>query len=130
MRTRSSRGAWITAQGSGTATYAIDRHARVGNLSYLLSLGYEHHDARLPRLGRSPAATLTSGNQFRDMVSGSPRLRCLALSRRVPFTNWFTEPVFGLRVPVLRTGRAIRCEDNQPCRHKGGWQQCQTSIAP
>jgi hypothetical protein len=27
----------------------------------LRPLGYEHYDARLPRLGRSPAATLTSG---------------------------------------------------------------------
>jgi hypothetical protein len=63
------------------------------SIMHLLSLGYEHYDARLPRLGRSPAATLASGNQFRGIMSGLPRLRCIAPSRRVRFTNWFTRVV-------------------------------------
>jgi hypothetical protein len=74
---------------------ALARHISIMRLR---PLGYEHYDVRLPRLGCSPAATLASANKFRGIVSGSPRLRCLAPSRCVWFTNWFTEPVLDLRV--------------------------------
>lgn len=77
----------------------------VGRDLNLRPLGYEHCDARLWHLGRSRVIALASGNPVRYLVPEPPRLRYLALSRRVRFTNRFTETVLDVR---LRTWIARR----------------------
>ena len=61
------------------------------------SLGYEPYDARLSRLALSPVAVLTSADRT-DHIS-LHRLR-LVLSRRVQFTNRFTEHAIDLQFPA------------------------------
>lgn len=68
------------------------------SIMHLLSLGYEHCDTRLWHLGRSLVTSLASGNPVRYLVPEPPSLRCLALSRRVRFTNRFTETVLDVRL--------------------------------
>ena len=62
----------------------------------LLSLGYEHHDTRLSRLGESPVAALASADVRCEVVSGLLRLVRLGLSRRVLRTNPCTNQPFDL----------------------------------
>ena len=68
------------------------------------SLGYEPYDVRLRRLGRSLVTALTSADLRREVDSVLPCLPRLKLSRCVRFTNRFTEPVPGLRIPVVSAG--------------------------
>ena len=78
----------------------------------LLSLGYEPYDVRLCRLGQSPVTALTLAGLLREVAPGLLRLPCLSLSRRVRFTNSFTEPVLDLRVSApsdRRDARAPAC---------------------
>jgi hypothetical protein len=65
-------------------------------------LGYEPYDARLCRLGQSLIIALTSADLRREVDSVLQVSRCLKLSRRVRFTNRFTEPVLDLRIPVAQ----------------------------
>ena len=90
--------AWREAAIMPWAAMAVSRASRcaVSLLSFLLSpafqswLGYEHHDVRLRRLGRSlaDAATSADGNEHRAL--GLLRLPCLTPFRGVRFTNRFT----------------------------------------
>ena len=104
------RGARTQADSAEIVVRPVTPHVSSPRRAIQSSLGYEHYDVRLPCLGRSPATVLTSGNPFRGILSGSPRLRCLAQSRRVRFTYWFTEPVLGLRIPVLRRDVTSSCQ--------------------
>jgi hypothetical protein len=54
-------------------------------------LGYEPYDARLYRLKRSLVGALTSINLRHEVALGPARLPRLRLSRRVRFTNPFTD---------------------------------------
>ena len=63
----------------------------------LRPLGYEHYDARLQRLGRSPFTVLASADLRLEIVSGLLRLPRLSPSRRVSCTNACTKPIPGLR---------------------------------
>jgi hypothetical protein len=74
------------------------------SIMHLLSLGYEHYDVCLRRLGRSLVIALTSVNPVRYLVLELPSLCRLALSRRVRFTNWFTETVLDVRLRIILTG--------------------------
>ena len=52
---------------------------------------YEASDMCLRRLARSPACGLTSATVRLVVACGGARLHHLSLSRRVPFTDWFTD---------------------------------------
>ena len=80
----------------------------------LRPLGYEHCDARLWYLGRSLVTALASGNPARYLVPEPLSLRCLALSRRVWFTNRFTETVLDVRLRILSTGVSARGLSHRP----------------
>jgi hypothetical protein len=67
-------------------------------------LGYEPYDARLRRLKQSLVIALTSADLRREVDPVLPRLPRLKLSRCVRFTNRFTKPVPGLRIPVVPAG--------------------------
>jgi hypothetical protein len=67
-------------------------------------LGYEPYDDRLRCLGESLIIALTSADLRREVDSVLPCLPRLKLSRCVRFTNRFTEPVPGLRIPVVPAG--------------------------
>ncbi len=66
----------------------------------LRPLGYEPYDERLWRLGLSLTGAVTSTDRTGPISLRRLRLPCLALSRRVRFTNRFTEQAIDLRVPV------------------------------
>ena len=66
-------------------------------------LGYEPYDVRLRRLGESLVTALAWADVRREVVSGLLRLPYLESSRCVRFTNRFTEPHHGLRIPVVRS---------------------------
>ena len=70
------------------------------------SLGYEPTDVRLRCPGQSPVTGLTSADRRLEVVRGSLYLSRLSLSRRVRFTNRFTEPVLYLRLSGLRRTRS------------------------
>ena len=78
------------------------------------SLGYELCDARLWHLGRSLVTSVASGNPVRYLVPEPPSLRCLALSRRVRFTNRFTETVLDARLRTHSTGVSGRDLSRRP----------------
>jgi hypothetical protein len=78
------------------------------------SLGYEHCDARLWHLGRSLVTSLAWGNPVRYLVPEPPSLRCLALSRRVRFTNRFTETVLDVCLRTHSTGVSARDLSHRP----------------
>ncbi len=69
------------------------------------SLGYEPTDVRLLCLGQSLVTALTSADLRREVVPGLLHLSRLSLSRRVRFTNRFTEPVLDLRLSALPRAR-------------------------
>ena len=77
-------------------------------MAFPSSLGYEPYDARLWDLGRSLVTALASGNSIRYLVPVPPSLRCLALSRRIRFTDWFTGTVLDVRLRTLSTGVSAR----------------------
>jgi hypothetical protein len=56
-----------------------------------MSLGYEPYDARRYRLKQSLVSALTSINLRHEVAMGPVRLPRLRLSRRVRFTNPFTD---------------------------------------
>ena len=58
--------------------------------AFLSSLGYEHHDGRLCRLGLSLAGVVTSADRTDPVSLLRLRLPRLMLFRRVRFTNPFT----------------------------------------
>jgi len=62
-------------------------------------LGYEPYDARLPRLRLSLAGAATSADRTDHISLRRLRLPRLKLSRRIRFTNRFTEQVFDLQIP-------------------------------
>ena len=62
-------------------------------------LGYEPYDVRPCRLASSLVALLTSADGQRAFMPGSLRLPRLKLSRRVRFTNRFTEQAIDLQFP-------------------------------
>src|SRR5579863_6818317 len=62
-------------------------------------LGYEPYDVRLRRLGSSLVTALTSIDPRREVFPDLLRLPRLGLSRRVRFTNRFTELTTDLRFP-------------------------------
>jgi hypothetical protein len=70
----------------------------------LLSLGYEPDDARLWRLKQSPSGAVTSADGTDHVAVGWFRLPRSIRSRRVQFTNRFTEQPLDLR--FLRSLRA------------------------
>jgi hypothetical protein len=77
-------------------------------------LGYEPYDARLRRLGPSLTGMLTSTDRTDPIAHRRLRLPRLTLSRRVRFTNRFTESVCDQRLTALRgvsagrlAGRAV-----------------------
>lgn len=80
-REHASRNAPLT--GSSGRTGAL-RH-------YRSSLGYEPYDARRYRLKQSLVSALTSINLRHEVAVGPVRLPRLRLSRRVRFTNPFTD---------------------------------------
>ena len=61
------------------------------------SLGYEPYDDCLSRLGLSLAGAVTSADRTDPISLRRLRLPCLELSRRVRFTNRFTEQAIDLR---------------------------------
>ena len=63
----------------------------------LPSLGYEPYDTRLRRLGQSLAGVVTSADRTNLISLRRLRLPRLVLSRRVRFTNRFTEQPIDLR---------------------------------
>ena len=75
-------------------------------------LGYEPYDVRLQRLGESLIIALTSADLRGDVDAVLPCLPRLKLSRCVRFTKRFTEPLPGLRNPVVPSCQAVR----HPCR--------------
>ncbi len=79
----------------------------------MTSLGYEPYDERLQCLGKSLIITLTSADLRCEVGSVLPCLPRLKLSRCVRFTNRFTEPAPGLRIPVVPAGatNALHCRD-------------------
>ena len=89
-------------------------------------LGYEHCDARLWHLGRSLVTSLASGNPVQYLAPDPLSLRCLALSRRVRFTNRFTETVLDVRPAVgglclpTRTVSSFRTAAARCSRRSGG----------
>jgi hypothetical protein len=83
-------------------------------------LGYDPYDVRLCRLGRSPVAVLASADSRLVVVPGLLRLPQFTLSRRVRFTNWFTEVVLDLRVSVLLTGAKRTLQPVGSSRHRRG----------
>ena len=58
---------------------------------HLLSLGYEASGSGLRHLVRSPLCHLTSASVWEVVAYGGPHLLHLSRSRRVSFTDWFTE---------------------------------------
>src|SRR6476469_7654935 len=62
-------------------------------------LGYEPYDVRLWRPGPSLAGAVTSADRIDPISLRRLRLPCLELSRRVRFTNRFTEQVIDLQFP-------------------------------
>jgi hypothetical protein len=67
-------------------------------------LGYEPYDMCLPRLGPSPAGVVTSADRTDPVSLRRFRLPRLVRSRRVRFTNRFTEEAIDLQFPApLRT---------------------------
>ena len=78
--------------------------AHVGRTALLQSLGYEPTDVRLRRLGQSLVTALTSADLRREVVPGLLHLCRLSLSRRVRFTNRFTEPVLEVTPEAPWTG--------------------------
>jgi hypothetical protein len=62
-------------------------------------LGYEPYDVRLWRLGPSLAGVVTSADRPGPVSHGRLRLPRLVLSRRVWFTNRFTEQAIDLQFP-------------------------------
>jgi hypothetical protein len=73
------------------------------------SLGYEPTDVRLRCLRQSLVTALTSADLVREVVPALLHLCRLSLSRRVRFTNRFTEPGLDLRLselPWLRRARS------------------------
>ena len=59
------------------------------------------HTTCVSGVGESLIIALTSADLRREVDSVLPCLPRLELSRCVPFTNRFTEPVPGLRIPVV-----------------------------
>ena len=66
-----------------------------------MSLGYEPYDACLCRLGLSLAGMVTSADRIDHISLGRLRLPGLVLSRRVRFTNRFTEQAIDLQFPIF-----------------------------
>ena len=64
-------------------------------------LGYEPYDVCLCRLGLSLVTLLTSVDLLREVFSDFLRLPRLSLSRRVWFTNRFTEQAIDLHFSYL-----------------------------
>ena len=64
-------------------------------------MGYEPYDVRPSGLGQSQVTVLASPDVRRKVVSGLLRLPRLSLSRRVRFTNRFTELVTDLPICTL-----------------------------
>ena len=60
------------------------------------SLGYEHYDTHLWRPGQSLAGAVTSADKPGPISLGRLPLPHLVLSRRVRFTNRFTEQAIDL----------------------------------
>src|SRR6266566_9224632 len=75
-----------------------------GGSASMTSLGYEPYDERLQCLGKSLIITLTSADLRCEVGSVLPCLPRLKLSRCVRFTNRFTEPLPGLRIPAVPAG--------------------------
>jgi hypothetical protein len=67
----------------------------------LRPLGYEHYDVRLRCLRQSLVTAMTSADLRRKVVSGLLHLSRLSPSRRVRFTNRFTERVPDMPVSAL-----------------------------
>ena len=65
------------------------------------SLGYEPYDARLCCFGQSLAVAVTSADRTGHISLGRLGLPLPALSRRVRFTNRFTEQAIDLQFPAL-----------------------------
>ena len=63
-------------------------------------LGYEPYDVRLPHLKPSLAGAVTPADRTDPISLRRLRLPCLELSRRVRFTNRFTEQAIDLRFPA------------------------------
>lgn len=84
------------------------------------SLGYEHCDERLWLLGRSLVTSLASRNLVRYLVPELPSLRSLALSRRVRFTNRFTEPSVVHRWSGVFTSEPVEGNPAFPSRARDG----------
>jgi hypothetical protein len=100
-------------------------------------LGYEPYDARLWCLGQSLVGVVTSADRTDPVSLRRFRLPCLVLSRRVRFTNRFTEQAIDLRSRTpSRPSRAAslglcrvrarqatsppvmpHAEPRRPCRH-------------
>ena len=70
----------------------------------LRPLGYEPYDARLCRLGPSLAGMVTSVDRTDQISLRRLRLPRLVVSRRVRFTNRFTEQAIDLQVPWSGSG--------------------------
>ena len=72
-------------------------------------LGYEPYDVRLSRLGPSLDSAVTSADRTDPVSLGRLRLPRLVLSRRVRFTNRFTEQPIDLQFPAsLRALPSLR----------------------
>jgi hypothetical protein len=82
---------------------ALSRHV---SIMRLLPLGYEASDMRLRRLGPSPTCGLTSAAVWPVVDCGGARLPRLSLSRRVPFTDRFTDQVPDLNFLACATAHA------------------------
>jgi hypothetical protein len=80
-------------------------------------LGYEPYDVRLWRPGPSLAGAVTSADRTDPISLRRLRLPCLELSRRVRFTNRFTEQAIDLRFPA-------------PSRHPGGCRPRAAAVTP
>src|SRR5215510_3304362 len=78
-----------------------------------LSLGYEHYDAHLRRLGPSLDVELAWTDGQAEVALGPRCLRRSALSRAVPFTDSFTNAVLdwrgepGALIRVSRSTKAV-----------------------
>ena len=89
-----------------------------GGVQQLPSLGYEPTDVRLRCLGQSLVTALTSADLRREVVPGLLHLCRLSLSRRVRFTNQFTEPVPDLRLSALPRARMRALRPVGSSRHR------------
>lgn len=74
-------------------------------------LGYEPYDARLCRLGRSPAGAVTLTDGTDSVALGRLRLPCLARFCRVRFTSRFTEQPPDLRLPASASSTSLPSRD-------------------